>query len=127
MMNNIFPSFSENSNLDPNEISYDKAEVDKYIKDPLVHGKISARNFLVSSAGAEYALANAGKNALPLLMMHGKDDKITSLKGTETFFKNAGGKNSIKIWDNMKHEIHNEVKKQEVLDKMLQWLDSHMN
>lgn len=126
IMVNIIPSFSENSGLKSSDLSTDPAVAKAYDADPLVHGKISAKTFLESSAAAEFALTNAGKNTIPLLMMHGKEDAITSVKGTQEFYGNAGGLNQMKLWEGMKHEIHNEVQQTLVHEAMLKWVEKHL-
>jgi alpha-beta hydrolase superfamily lysophospholipase len=65
----------------------------------------------------------------PLLIMHGKADRITYASGSEDFASLAREKNrdvTLKLWDDMYHEIHNEPEKAEVLKFMIEWLDSHM-
>jgi alpha-beta hydrolase superfamily lysophospholipase len=124
---NILPSFTENSGLKSSDLSTDPAVAKAYDADPLVHGKISAKNFLDSSAAAEYALAHAGQNTIPLLLMHGKEDAITSVKGTEQFYTSAGGLNQMKLWEGMKHEIHNEVQQVLVHEAMLKWIEKHLS
>jgi len=40
---NRFGGFTKDSELDPNHISSDPKEVEKYVNDPLIHGKISSK------------------------------------------------------------------------------------
>lgn len=127
IMVNIMPSFTENNGLKSSDLSTDPEVGKRYDADPNVHSKITAKTFLESSAAAEYALVNAGKNTVPLLMMHGKEDVITSVKGTQQFYANAGGLNQMKLWEGMYHEIHNEKQKDLVLDSMLQWVNKHLH
>lgn len=57
--------------------------------------------------------------------MHGGDDPITLKSGSEAFQKGLKGKNSLKIWPGLLHEIHNEPEQGDV-SKMMRdfvWAD----
>ena len=54
--------------------------------------------------------------------MHGSADPITSAKASQEFAQKVGNKATLKIWDGLYHEIHNELEKTEVFNTMLDWL-----
>jgi len=62
------------------------------------------------------------KLQVPVLMMHGENDRIASLEGSETF---AGNNRmaELKIWADGYHELHNELFREEVYDYILKWLN----
>ena len=65
----------------------------------------------------------------PLLIMHGKADPITYASGSADFAKLAGENNkdvTLKLWDGLYHEIHNEPEQAEVFKVMIEWLDKHL-
>lgn len=126
IMNSIYPSFTENNQIDTSQLSSDPEVGKTYDKDPLVHGNVTAGNYIKSAQAAEYALNNASKLSIPTLLMHGADDKITSPKGSEAFAKTAGDHVQLHVWEGQRHEIHNEVKKGEVMEKMLGFIESHL-
>ncbi len=123
LMNRIAPAFAQNSNLDTKGLSHDQAVVTAYEQDPLVHEKVSARLFVSMYETGLWALEHAAEFPLPLLLMHGAADPITSPKASQEFARRAGEKVTLKIWDNMYHEIHNEPARAEVFQFMLAWLD----
>jgi alpha-beta hydrolase superfamily lysophospholipase len=57
--------------------------------------------------------------------MHGSADPITSAKASQEFAQKVGGKATLKVWDGMYHEIHNELEKAEVFNTILEWLGKH--
>jgi len=62
-------------------------------------------------------------------MMHGKGDKIAYFSGSEDFARlvtEAGGDVTLKVWDGLYHEVHNEPEKAEVFRLMIEWLDKHL-
>ncbi|MBP6723167.1 MAG: lysophospholipase [Bacteroidia bacterium] len=125
-MNNILPGLTQDSGLKSSGLSRDPKVVAAYDNDPLVHGKISVRLFVDSDAAAHYALGNASKVNVPLLLMHGGDDPITLKSGSEAFQKGLKGKNSLKIWPGLLHEIHNEPEQGDVLKMMRDFVLAEM-
>ncbi len=125
LMNGIFPAFSQNSNLDTKGLSHNQEIVTAYDNDPLVHGKITARMFLGIYESGLWALDHAAELTLPVLLMHGGADPITSAAASRRFAEKAGDKVTLKIWDGLFHEIHNEAEQAQVFQFMLDWLDKH--
>ena len=126
LMNNIAPGFTQKSTLETAALSHDPKIVDAYNNDPLVHSKISARLFVSIYESGLWALDHAGEFSLPLLLMHGTNDRIISFAASAKFAKRAGKSVTWKPWDGMYHEIHNEPGKAEVLNYMIQWMDDHL-
>ncbi|MCG3167878.1 MAG: Monoacylglycerol lipase [Bacteroidia bacterium] len=123
-VNNIFPGFTQSTKLDATTISRDKKEVEKYVNDPLVHDKISARFFVETYSAAAYALEHASEFKLPLLIFHGTEDRLTSPEGSQQFADKVKGNCTFRLWDGYYHETHNEPEKEEVLKYITTWLDS---
>jgi alpha-beta hydrolase superfamily lysophospholipase len=122
-MNGIAPGFVQHSKLDTKGLSHDLAVVSKYENDPLVHDKISVRLFVEMYATGLWALDHAAEFPLPLLLMHGAADPITSAQASREFAQKAGDKVTLKVWDGLYHEIHNEPEKEQVFACMLDWLE----
>lgn len=118
----ILPSLTQPTGLETAAISRDPEVVRKYEADPLVHDKITSSFFVNVHFAGPYAIENAQKICIPLLLMHGLEDRLTSPKGTEAFGKNASDKCTIKLWPGLYHELHNEPEKEEVLQFELNWL-----
>lgn len=125
-MNNIAPSFTQNSNLETAALSHDQKVVDAYNHDPLVHAKISARLFVSIYEFGLWALDHAEEFSVPLLLMHGTADRITSSAASAEFAKRAGKVVTWHPWDGFYHEIHNEPEKAAVIKTMIDWLDGQL-
>ena len=121
--NYIWPSFSQKNGLDTKVLSRDPEVVHAYENDPLVHGNISARMFISIYQSGRWALEHASEFPLPLLLMHGGDDKIISLEASREFASKVTGKCTFRIWDGLYHEIHNEPEKQAVFAFLISWLN----
>src|SRR6056297_73974 len=113
----IFPKFTQKANLDVKGISHDQEVINNYIKDPLVHEKISARMFFEVYKAGNWALEHPGLINIPVFLQHGNADKITSYKASVEFAEKAQKLNqdiTYKEWEGMYHELHHEVNYEEV-------------
>lgn len=126
IMKNLYPGYSETSNLDTDMLSHDPKIVKAYIDDPLVHAKVSTGFFFGVKEAGEWAVENASNLSIPMLVNHGGDDQITSVGQSKVFVSNAGKHARLKIWDGMYHEIHNEINKEEVYKYVYEWMHSKL-
>nr|BFF36432.1 alpha/beta hydrolase [Tenacibaculum mesophilum] len=125
IMQKIAPSITLGNELDANDISRDPVEVEKYSNDPLVHDKVSP-NFSLSFIDAgEWAIENASSLKTPMLLLHGTGDKIIDYKGTEAFANNTP-KASIKLYEGGYHELQNDLCKEEMLQDVVNWLNTQL-
>ncbi len=126
MMNNIAPGFTQKSGLETAALSHDPNVVNAYVNDPLVHEKISARLFVAMYESGLWALDHAAEFPLPLLLMHGTADRLTSEEASRQFAERVGKNVTWHAWGGLYHEIHNEPEKAEVLRVMVDWMDARL-
>jgi len=124
MMSNFYGAYSEKSNLNAEHLSRSTAVVKKYMEDIYVHGDVTARMFVDMLDSGNWALKNAAKLSIPMLVMHGSADQITKPAASVDFANEAGDLASLKLWDGFYHEIHNEPEQKEVFDYVFNWMDS---
>ncbi len=122
IMRKLYPRFVEKTKLDATLLSHIPERVKKYQDDPLVHDSASTSFFFSCKEAAEWALENANKLRTPMLIMHGADDKVTSVEGSKEFAQAAKEWVTFKRWDGLYHEIHNEEERFEVFDFSYEWL-----
>jgi len=128
LLGSFAPSVSVQSGLDAATISRDPEIVEAYKNDPLVHYNTSLGFGKAALEAIDLCFAKAKDFSVPLLIMHGKGDKISYPSGSEDFAKRAraaGGDVTLKLWDGLYHEIHNEPEKESVFRFMIEWLDRH--
>jgi len=129
ILGSLLPTMTIPSELSVKGLSRNQKVVDAYVNDPLVHDKTSLGLGKSALAAIDVCFAGAKDFAHPLLIMHGKADPITYASGSEDFAKLAGEKNkdvTLKLWDGLYHEIHNEPEQAEVFKVMIEWLDKHL-
>lgn len=121
-LNKVWPTFSLPSGLNLEALSRDSKVVEAYKVDPLVHKRISIRLFVTMDQAGLWALENAGNFYLPLLLMHGGSDRITSSQATKQFAAHVPKGCNLKIWEGLFHELHNEPEKEKVIGNIIDWL-----
>jgi acylglycerol lipase len=124
----IIPKLTIPSGLDISALSRDPEIVAAYRTDPLVHDSITLGLGQVGLHAIDFCFAHAKEFPVPLLMIHGKADQITYSSGSEEFTglaREAGVDVTLKVWDDLYHEVHNEPEKEEVFKFMIEWLDKH--
>jgi alpha-beta hydrolase superfamily lysophospholipase len=127
LMNRIAPGFTQGTKLDTASLSRDPEVARAYENDPLVHDKVSARLFVDVHGAGSWALEHAAEFPLPLLLMHGTADRLTSAEASHQFAERGGKNITWRAWDGFYHEIHNEPEKAEVLKVMIGWMNACLN
>lgn len=125
-LNSIAPSLSIPSGLDVNGLSHDQQVITAYQADPLVHGVVTPA-FGVTGLGAiAFTFQHASEFPVPLLLVHGTADPIAYASGSQDFGKLVKCDCTVKLWDGLYHETHNEYQKEQVLAYTVSWLDAHL-
>jgi alpha-beta hydrolase superfamily lysophospholipase len=119
----IWPALSMNNEVDRRMLSRDPDVVRAYEADPLVHDRLSPRLGIDLLQAGEWAVEHAKGCPLPILIMHGGADGLTSASASQQFAKAAGDLCTFKIWPGLFHEIHNEPERNDVLMFMVGWLE----
>jgi alpha-beta hydrolase superfamily lysophospholipase len=63
---------------------------------------------------------------VPLLILHGDSDQITSMGASQRFAAAAGPQASFRAWPHGFHELHNDPDKAEVLKVITGWLGARL-
>lgn len=122
----VLPSLTQSNQLDINHLTNDDQVNQAYKNDSLVHGRISTRMFTECYQAGLWALENAHKNKIPLLIYHGTEDAITSANASKIFTEKAGDDVTYHQWEGVKHEPHNDIRKEEVLESILKWMENNL-
>ena len=63
---------------------------------------------------------------MPLLLVHGTADRITSSEATASFAAALPGRCDLLLWEGFYHETHNEPERDRVLAAIVTWLRAHV-
>ena len=109
--------------IDDTKLSRDINVVRAYRNDPLTHRQITPPLALGMLEAGEWCMAHANEFPIPLLLMHGDADQITSFKATEEFANLSPDRCTLKILPGVYHEPHNDPEKRDVLATITDWLN----
>ena len=95
--------------------------------DPLLHKKISIKLFSDLWTNSKTILCNPYRIKIPLLVMHGTADPLTSYHTSESFVQNVGEYATFKPWNDKRHNLLNDIGSEEVFQYMMKWLSQIFN
>lgn len=112
--------------IDVATLSRDPAVGAAYQSDPLVwHGPFK-RGTLEALREGLATIAAAGPPTCPVLWLHGEDDGLVPREGTATGWERFGVDGESASYPQARHEIFNEINKDEVLDDVIAFLRRHV-
>lgn len=128
LLSRAAPSLGMSSGLNPIELSSDPAVVERYVGDPLVHGRVTPRWYTEFVAAGAECLARARELTLPLLVFHGLGDLIVSPEGSQRIHADAASADkTLREYAGLYHETMNEAagKRDPVLEQLRDWIVDH--
>lgn len=121
----VAPRLRLDNEIDPTALSRDPEVGRAYEADPLVHRLVSARWFAEATRAMQEMERWATDVKMPLLVMHGSADRIASPVATERIFERLGSLDKeLVICPGFYHELFNEPEKQELFERVTDWLDA---
>ena len=124
LLSRLLPRLNMPGELDPNNICRDPEVVRAYIADPLVFDTFTPRWFTEMRSATERVREAAPRANLPLLMLVGESDKVTSPSASIDLAGRWGGPKVLKRYPKLVHEVFNEPEKAEVLADLVAWLNA---
>lgn len=111
--------------LDPTTLSRDPAVGEAYAADPLVYHGPFKRPMLEAMRNAFAAVeAGPGFGDLPTLYLHGEDDPLVPVQITRPAVERLRGSDfTERVSAGAKHEIFNEIDRQETIDQVTAFVD----
>ncbi|MBI2711401.1 MAG: lysophospholipase [Bdellovibrio sp.] len=114
------------STLDPSHLSHDSEVGQAYMKDRLVHLKVTPKFFVsLESAMADTLKRDSGFH-FPMLLIVPMQDKIVDSDVALEFFRNLKHREKVlKTFADSFHEPLNEVNKEEIIGEIGKWIHAH--
>ncbi len=120
----IAPNLTVGNGVDPDFISHDFDVVAAYKADPKVHNRISGRLARFIAGSGQTAIDRAPHWTVPTLLMYAGQDKLVDPRGSRAFAA-AAPRDVVTshCFDDLFHEIFNELESEAVFETLKQWLD----
>jgi alpha-beta hydrolase superfamily lysophospholipase len=124
----VAPRLRLGNEIDPAVLSRDPQVGIAYAADPLVNRVVSPRWFMEAAHAMEEIKQSALRISVPILVMHGTEDRLASVEATEKLFGEIGSKDKeLRIYPGYYHELFNEPEKQEIFEYVTGWLDQRVD
>jgi alpha-beta hydrolase superfamily lysophospholipase len=120
----IWPTLTLGTGVQVADLTHDEASQQAYLNDPIVHHRISSSLGHTMLQAGLWALNHADQLELPMLLMHGTEDRVTSCDSSRQFADRAGPLCTLKLWEGLYHDLHWECEQQQVIQCMVDWMNS---
>ncbi len=118
----IFPFLKLKGNLKPSDLTQDPSEAQAIQEDPLMHSQISLRLATELLGHGRWALDQARNFDLPMLVLHGQQDRIVELTASSALCTKVGKQAKMICLPNMLHDIFHETDRQRAFECIHQWI-----
>jgi alpha-beta hydrolase superfamily lysophospholipase len=128
VVSRLWPTLSVKTGLDITGISRDPEVLTAYRMDLLVHGLGTPRLATESSKAMSTCFENVDQLQIPVLILHGTSDRITSPQRSREFFDHVTvSDKTYMAYDGGFHESHNDLHHEQAVQDVLNWLDKHLS
>ena len=96
--------------------------------DPLTKGESQPAATVAALVRADERLHDKFEQiTLPVLILHGTEDKATVCRGSEYFHQHAGSKDkTLKLYEGHYHDLLNDLGKEEVMADIIGWIEARL-
>lgn len=110
------------------DFSRDPEHVERMNNDPLIHKESqpaeTARVMLLAADALKEHMPNF---RVPVLILHGTEDKATRPEGSQHFYDNAGSADkTLKLYEGHYHDLLADIEKEKVMADILAWLSERV-
>lgn len=126
ILSRFAPRLTSRTGLKAEEMSRELKQVHQYRNDPHMHSRINVRLFMSAYEQGLVAKRSIYKINLPLLLLHGSSDNITSCKASREFAMNAGEKTTFHEIEGGYHELHNDSENETVFQLINEWMNNQL-
>jgi acylglycerol lipase len=110
------------------DFSRDPKAVEALNSDPLTAHEVQPAITVAALVRADERLRDEfPRITLPVLIMHGTDDKATVCHGSQFFYETVGSKDkTLKLYEGHYHDLLNDIGKEGVMADITAWIDKHV-
>jgi alpha-beta hydrolase superfamily lysophospholipase len=127
VMSRIMPRLSLQVGMDLSGLARDPSVVEAVLADPLFHRRGTARLSTEVTAAIARVQEGASSLSVPLLILHGSDDRMVPPDGSRAFFaKVRHPDREFREYPGAYHGLFADLDHVEVLGDLGRWLDAHI-
>src|SRR5262249_35439109 len=108
--------------------SRDPKVVEAMNNDPLIANEVQPTQTVAEMVRADERLKKEfPRITIPVLILHGTQDKATKPSGSKRFYETASSKDkTLKLYDGHYHDLLNDVGKETVMGDIQSWIDGRL-
>ena len=119
----VCPSLPHKTPATPTLLSRDREYLLSLPDPDLMHRFLSPRLYFAIEAAGRKALVDARLLQVPLLFIHGGDDRVTCMLATRELYEGAASKDkTFSVYPDARHETHNDLCRDRVISEICQWI-----
>jgi alpha-beta hydrolase superfamily lysophospholipase len=123
LLSSIWPTFTMKSGIERSRLTRDPAAIARLDADPLVHSLGTARLGSEMQDAIARVKQQAPELTLPVLVLQGEADQVTSPDSTREFFENIGASDkTLKTYPGALHNLIIDLVKDDVMRDMDTWI-----
>jgi lysophospholipase len=126
VMSRVWPTLALETGIQSSDLTHDKAFADAYDLDPLVNHKATARWFTEALHAQRQVAKDAHQVQTPVLVLQAGADRIVDPETSRQVYEAIGATDKEwKSYEQMFHEMFNEVEREQPLSDIAEWLAKH--
>jgi alpha-beta hydrolase superfamily lysophospholipase len=123
ILNLIAPRMIWDNPIKPSYLTHDSEVVGRYLEDPFVQRRTTARLAVEMFRAGDEAFKRAEEVKVPLLMLAAGDDRIVSLNQAKVFFSRVRStKKKLEVFDGFYHELIHETERIKPITALREYL-----
>lgn len=127
VMSRMWPRFSLEVGMDLSGLARDPKVIESVVNDPLFHRRGTARLSTEVTAAITRVQAGAPELVVPLLLLHGSDDRMVPPDGTRRFFSRLRLEDrQFREYEGAYHGLLADLNHTEVLADVERWVGAHI-
>ena len=123
----LWPDITQDNRVNPDKLTHDARIRRWHRTDALIHNRISAGLYREMTRLLSRVDDIASKISCPALVLQAGDDQIVSRPATQLFFERLASQDKeLEIYENLYHEILNEIDRQAIFTHIACWIQHRM-
>lgn len=123
---NFLPKVTLGNEITDDMLTRDPEVLKEFPKDILRHHKISSGVFLGALDAMKFVQERASRLTLPTLLQIPSADQVVSSPDSQELFKNMKCEKILKVYNDYKHEIYNDLGREKVYEDLRAFLKKYV-